>query len=428
MHLVTGLALVAAFFAVVVMIVRGQSPIVMLLVLAVGWSVIAGVAPTQIQVDILQGGAVKFAGAVIIILFGAWFAQALIQTGIAESIVRSAAELAGDRPVVTAVVVNIVIALLFTSLYGVGAAIALGVIALPILQSQGIPARVATPIYTMSIGAGCFVNLVQFGIFTKFFPGLTYAPPYLTFWAVGSLIYMAVTWLMIGVYVARNGVRQAASLDISAPAMLVRKRTPYYTYIAPVLPVVMVAVFHWEIIPTFLLSIIVVLALTWKDRSFQGHINLFNKTFYDAVPDIANIAALMTICGMIIAAGMTPQVAGALKPLFDPILPHTTFGAAIFFALFGGIGSIYRGPLVIFGTGAALVAIFLNNNDLPIAYLYSVWIAGTTMQGSVDPTNSWTLWAITHTKVSHGEFLKTALPFGCLMVALVSFTAYLMLG
>ena len=46
----------------------------------------------------------------------------------------------------------------------------------------------------------------------------------------------------------------------------------------------------------------------------------------------------------------------------------------------------------------------------------------------MDPTNSWTLWTIGYTKVSHGEFLKTALPFGCLMVAVNSAIAYFMLA
>ena len=66
------------------------------------------------------------------------------------------------------------------------------------------------------------------------------------------------------------------------------------------------------------------LALTWKDRSLQGHLNLFNKTFYDAFPDIATIAALWIICGMIIAAGQTPQVASALKPIFDEKFPPSS--------------------------------------------------------------------------------------------------------
>ena len=170
------------------------------------------------------------------------------------------------------------------------------------------------------------------------------------------------------------------------------------------------------------------LVLTWRDRGLQGQLNLFNKTFYDAFPDIATIAALWIICGMIIAAGQTPDVAAALKPIFAPLLPHSPLQAAVFFALLGGIYSIYRGPLVVIGTGAALLAILLSSNEIPVPYLYSLWLAPTCMQGSVDPTNSWTLWTIGYTKVSHGQFLKTALPFGCLMVLIVSIIGYLMLG
>jgi hypothetical protein len=187
-------------------------------------------------------------------------------------------------------------------------------------------------------------------------------------------------------------------------------------------------ILKWEIIPTFILSIVLALVLTARDRTFQGHINLFNKTFFDAFPDIATIAALWTICGMIIVAGQTPEVAGALKPIFAPILPHTPLQAAVFFGLIGGVASIYRGPMVVIGTGAALLAIILANKDIPIPYLYSIWLAPTVLQGSMDPTNSWTLWTIGYTKVSHGQFLKTALPFGCMMVAVNSLICYLMLG
>jgi len=190
----------------------------------------------------------------------------------------------------------------------------------------------------------------------------------------------------------------------------------------------MILIMKWDIIPTFILSIVLALVLTGRDRSLQGSVNLFNKTFADAFPDIATIAALWTICGMIIVAGQTPEVANSLKPIFAPILPHTPLQAAVFFGVLGGIGSIYRGPLVVIGTGAALLAIILANKDIPIPYLYSIWLAPTVLQGSMDPTNSWTLWTIGHTKVSHGQFLKTALPFGCLMVAVNSLICYLMLG
>jgi Gnt-I system high-affinity gluconate transporter len=424
--MLTGILLLVAFLIVVAAIVRGQSPIIMLLLLAIVWALLAGIGINDIQAKILQGGGVAYASAVIIIVFGAWFAQILIQTGIAESVIRSAVELTGDRPIVTAMTINAVTALLFTSMYGVGAAIAIGVIALPIMLSQGIPARVAAPVFTMGVGAGAFVNLVQFGTFEKLFPGIKYETPWLTYWVIGMAVYILIAWLMIWINLRKLGRRHAASVDTAAP--MARKRTPYYTYLVPMFPVFMIMVFKWQIIPTFLLSIVLALALTAKSRSFQGTLNLFNKTFYDAFPDIATIAALWTICGMIIVAGQMPQIAGALRPIFDPILPHTTFQAAVFFAVLGGIGSIYRGPLVVVGTGAALLAIILSNNEIPVPYLYALWLGPTVMQGSCDPTNSWTLWTIGYTKVPHGQFLKTALPFGCLMVVITSVICYYMFG
>ena len=423
--MLTGILLLVAFLIVVVAIVRGQSPIIMLLLLAIVWALLAGIGINDIQSKILQGGGVQYASAVIIIVFGAWFAQVLIQTGIAESVIRSAVELTGDRPLVTAMTINLVTALLFTSMYGVGAAIAIGVIALPIMLSQGIPARVAAPVFTMGVGAGAFVNLVQFGTFEKLFPGIKYEAPWLTYFFIGMAVYILIAWLMIWINLRKLGLRHAASADTGAP---VRKRTPYYTYLVPVFPVFMIMVFKWQIIPTFILSIVLALALTARSRSFQGTLNLFNKTFYDAFPDIATIAALWTICGMIIVAGQMPQIAGALRPIFDPILPHTTLQAAIFFAVLGGIGSIYRGPLCVVGTGAALLAIILSNNEIPVLYLYALWLGPTVMQGSVDPTNSWTLWTIGYTKVPHGQFLRTALPFGCLMVVITSVICYRMFG
>src|SRR3954470_9384092 len=426
--MLTGILLLAAFLLVVFAIVRGQSPIIMLLLLAIVWALLAGIGVNDIQAKILQGGGVQYASAVIIIVFGAWFAQILIQTGIAESVIRSAVELTGDRPLVTAIVINLVTALLFTSMYGVGAAIAIGVIALPIMLSQGIPARVAAPAFTMAIGAGAYVNIVQFGTFEKLFPGIKYEAPWLTFWWVGMAVYLLCAWSMIYLNLRRSGVRKLASVDLAGAAPTPRKRTPYYTYLVPVFPVLMIMLFKWQIIPTFILSIVLALALTWRDRSFQGHLNLFNKTFYDAFPDIATIAALWTICGMIIVAGQMPQISEALRPIFAPILPHDKLQAAIFFGLLGGVLSIYRGPMVGVGTGAALLAIILSNHELPIAFLYSLWLAPTVMQGSVDPTNSWTLWTIGYTKVPHGAFLKTALPWGCLMVAINSTICYFMLS
>jgi H+/gluconate symporter-like permease len=426
--MVTGIALLVAFLIVVALIIRGQSPIIMLLILAIVWAAIAGIGIQDIQKDVISGGGAKYASSVIQIVFGAWFAQVLIQTGIAESVIRSAAELAGDRPVITAMIINLVTALLFTGMFGVGAAIAVGVVAIPIMLNQGIPARVAAPAFTMGVGAGMFVNPTLFGQFKPFFPGIVYEMPWQQVWMTGLVIYVLCAWLMIYLTLRVLGVRKLASVDTAAMAQAPRKRTPYYTYIVPIVPVVMVVAFKWEIIAALLLSIVIALLLTARDRTFQGHLNLFNKTFYDAFPDIATIAALWTICGMIIVTGQMEPVKAALQPIFAPILPHTKLEAAVFFGVLGGILSIYRGPLVVVGTGAAVLAILLANHDIPVPYLYTLWLGATVLQGSMDPTNSWTLWTIGYTKVPQVSFLKTALPFGCLMVAVYSAVCYFTLS
>ena len=69
MDLWTGIALLVAFLAVVILIIRGQSPIIMLLILAVLWAAIAGIGIDDIQKKVIQAGGVQYASAVIIIVF-----------------------------------------------------------------------------------------------------------------------------------------------------------------------------------------------------------------------------------------------------------------------------------------------------------------------------------------------------------------------
>src|SRR5882757_6473302 len=98
-------------------------------------------------------------------------------------------------------------------------------------------------------------------------------------------VYILAAWMLAFFYLRNGGARRFASVDVAGEgAAPVRKRTPYYTYIVPIFPVIMIMVLKWEIIPTFIVSILLALALTLPDRTLQGHLNLFNKTFSDAFP------------------------------------------------------------------------------------------------------------------------------------------------
>jgi Gnt-I system high-affinity gluconate transporter len=420
-----GIVMLLLYLVAVIVIIRGQSPIISLLSLAVLWALLAGVPGNTILAQVLDKGGTAYASAIIIIVFGAWFGQALVKTGIAENIIRGAIELAGDRPVVVAMVVSVVTGLLFTSLYGVGAAISIGVIALPIMMSMGIPPWVAAPAFTMAIGAGNFINLVEFNIFKPMFPGISYDQPYLTFYITGFAVYILAACAMSFVNLRMMGTRKYSAVSVTPPVSA-RQSIPWYAYIAPAIPVVMVIAFKWPMIPAFLLGTTFALLSTQRGkRTLRETVDLFHRTFYDAFPDIATIAALWIICGMLIIGGQLPEVQKVLNPVFGPFLPSSRLGLSCLFAALAPL-AIYRGPFSAVGTGAALVAMFLNAKLLSPIYLYCVWRGALCLQGSQDPTNSWTLWSIGYTKVTHGQFLKTALPWGWLMVAINAFLAYLM--
>jgi len=419
-----GILMLLLYVAVVIVIIRGQSPIIALLSLAILWGLLAGVPWKDILGQVLDKGGTAYASAIVIIVFGAWFGQALVKTGIAENIIRGAIELAGDRPTIVAMVVSIVTGLLFTSMYGVGAAISIGVIALPIMMSMGIPPWVAAPAFTMPIGAGNYVNLVEFNIFKPMFPGIVYDHPYLTFYFTGFAVYVLAACVMSFWNLRLRGTRKYSAVSVAAPST--RVSIPWYAYIAPAIPVVMVIVFKWGMIPAFILGICyAILSTQFGHRTFSESVDLFHRTFYDAFPDIATIAALWIICGMLIIAGQLPDVQKVLNPVFGTILPSSRFTVTLFFAVLAPL-AIYRGPFATVGTGAALLAMFLNAKAISPLYLYCVWRGANCLQGSQDPTNSWTLWTIGYTKVTHGQFLKTALPWGWLMVAINAFLAYVM--
>jgi len=420
-----GILMLLLYVAVVIVIIRGQSPIISLLSLAILWAILAGVPGNSILSQVLDKGGTAYASAIVIIVFGAWFGQALVRTGIAENIIRGAIELAGDRPVIVAMVVSVVTGLLFTSLYGVGAAISIGVIALPIMMSMGIPPWVAAPAFTMPIGAGNYVNLVEFNIFKPMFPGIVYDQPYLTFYFVGFAVYVLAACAMSFFNLQFRGTRKYSAVSV-APPIAARQKIPWYAYVAPAIPVVMVIAFKWPMIPAFILGTVYALISTqYGKRTFRESVDMFHRTFYDAFPDIATIAALWIICGMIIVCGQLPEVQKVLNPVFGSFLPGSRLGLAVLFAILAPL-AIYRGPFSVVGTGAALLAMFLNAKALSPIYLYCVWRGALCLQGSQDPTNSWTLWTIGYSKVTHGQFLKTALPWGWLMVAINAFLAYLM--
>jgi hypothetical protein len=81
MDMLAGILMLLVYVAIVAFIIKGESPIISLLVLAILWAMLAGVPGKDILAQILEKGGTAYASAIVIIVFGAWFGQALVKTG-----------------------------------------------------------------------------------------------------------------------------------------------------------------------------------------------------------------------------------------------------------------------------------------------------------------------------------------------------------
>lgn len=80
-----------------------------------------------------------------------------------RSLIRKAVELGGDKPVIICVLLSTVTTAIFSTLFGAGAVVAIGVIILPILMSLGIPKTLSIGSFMMSVGAGMYLNPILTG-------------------------------------------------------------------------------------------------------------------------------------------------------------------------------------------------------------------------------------------------------------------------
>ena len=117
-----------------------------------------------------------------------------------------------------------------------------------------------------------------------------------------------------------------------------------------------------------------------------------------------------------------------LAPIVAPILPQNVFLLYLVFGIFGFL-ALFRGPLTIWGAGAATFAIISGTGLYPLAILYPLfYILCSTITTNVCPTQSWNLWAIGYTKVSIKEFMTQTLPYALPLALVLEIVAYVMIA
>ena len=134
---------------------RGGNLTLGFLIMAILWTII-GLVPLNVAIkEIYTEPVLKYGSTIVNIIFGSWFGRVLVDTGIAGSISRRTQTVGNRYPVVATILISCVLALIFSSSYGVGSAIAIGVIIFPIMYSIGVPKHIAVSVLLYRLVQRC---------------------------------------------------------------------------------------------------------------------------------------------------------------------------------------------------------------------------------------------------------------------------------
>ncbi|HHY10821.1 MAG TPA: C4-dicarboxylate ABC transporter [Firmicutes bacterium] len=413
--------LMVLFFLVIafLMFTRKLPSLIALPLLAIGIALIGGVPLKGVDGDgndiglltnIIEAGSTRLAAAFTAVIFGAWLGQVMEQTGIAQRIIKLAAELGGDRPFWIAFAILIALTILFTSMGGLGAVIMLGSIVLPILISVGISPLVSTGVFLFGMAGGLSVNVSNWAFFQE-----TTGVPLETI-RTFAFIIMALTLVaaVIFLLIELSRAKAKAYWADRAADDLPGKEVGFFALITPLLPLVLITIFNWPIIPSLLVGIVYGLAVTQK--SWNSFINILTKSAFEGVRDGGPAVILMIGIGMVLNAVFHPQVSATIGPLLEKIVPKSPVSYFLFFTILAPL-ALYRGPLNLFGLGSGVAGLMIGLKLLPAPAVMSGLLAVERMQAIGDPTNTHNVWLAGYAEVDVNQITVKLLPYVWLLVA-----------
>jgi len=369
--------------------------------MALALAAIAGAGPAGLAI-VAVDGSVKLAVVFVTVIFGALLSRVTLSTGIAETIVNYAAEFGGDNPPLLALALCAAVALLFTSLAGLGAIIMVGSIVLPIMLTIGVPRRTAATLFMLAFALGFIFNITQWTFYTTTFhvEQKTMQPYALVLAAIDLVALLAFA------IVRFRRSRGYATWAVPAEETIARKRAPLVALATPVIPILLYYFLHMNPIVAFALAALYGV-LTTRPRDA---IATLVASAIRGVEDVAPAVVLFMGIGMLLAATGLPSVKAALAPVVTAIAPRNAVAYVVLFGLLSPL-ALYRGPLNPFGVGIAVYTVLAGLGILPAAMLVAAVMAVVQVQNVCDPTNTQNVWVANFTGVHVGEIAKLTLPF-----------------
>ena len=301
--------------------------------MALGIAAVAGAGFAGLE-SVAVDGTSRLAGVMVTVIFGAILSRVTLASGIAETIVTYAAEFGGDRPAVLALALSAAVALLFTSLTGLGAIVMVGSIVLPIMLTVGVARRTAATLFMLAFALGFVFNIAQWTFYTKTF-GVERAQMQPYAYVLGAIDLAA---LVVFALVRFRATRGSATWALEPDEPLARKRAPLYACVAPILPIPLYQAAHLDAIVAFALAAAYA-ALTTAPRKA---VPTFVAAAIRGVEDVAPAIVLFMGIGMLLVATGLPSVKAALGPLVAAVAPRSWLGYVVLFGLFSPARALSR--------------------------------------------------------------------------------------
>ncbi|HEX3551479.1 MAG TPA: hypothetical protein VHT53_13930 [Candidatus Elarobacter sp.] len=397
----SGVAIVVVFLVLAgLMIARKLPALLAVPLMALATAALAGAHDLASVVTL---GAVKLAPVYATLFFGALLSRVVLSTGIAETLVTYAAEFGGDRPLVLSLLMCAVVAVLFTTVTGLGAIIMIGTIVLPVLMTVGVPRATSATLFLLAFGLGYVLNIAQwkfyatvFGVDRTAFQSYAFA-----IFAIQAVVLVAYA------IIRARATRGYATNVVAAPEdERPRKRAGVLAIVTPVLPLVLLRGFGVDAIVGFAVAALYG-ALVTRPRDA---VKTLVAAWIRGIEDVAPATILMIGIGMLLVAANLPEVQAAVKPLVAAVAPRTPVAYVILFGLLSPL-ALYRGPLNPYGVGIGVYTVLATLHVLPAAALVAAVMAVVQVQNVCDPTNTQNVWVANFTGTGVERITRLLLPW-----------------
>jgi Na+/H+ antiporter NhaD/arsenite permease-like protein len=399
------------FLALAGFMYTGRLPALLALpIMAVLVAIIGGVSANDIVAQVLGEGTFRLAEAMMAAMLGSMLAAMIEKSGVAESMIKRAAELGGDSPLVMGVLLALVVFVLFIALSGLGAVVMVATIVFPILLSLGLPPLLAGALFLIAMSAGGVLNVQNWQLYLSLFGEQHLTQSQILAFAVPLAgVMMATAFAFLFIEWRRLGRRRLWAERPLEPAPAVR----WWAYLTPIVPLAIVLVsraFHY----TFSINAALVIGLAYgaaaNIRRGPGGIQLLSRSAFDGIANVAPAIALMIGIGMVLKALSNDQVIALIRPALLAVVPRSLVGFIALFAVIAPL-ALYRGPLNLFGMGSGLVAALWATGAISAPAIMVAFLAVGQLQGVCDPTNTHNVWIANHLGVDVQQVLRRTLPY-----------------